>query len=233
MVDQIPESEIWASRSNVLFARSQRVLQSWIPSNQSNNQQDEDDESDFKGTRDAAGVGAVNQDEDSELDGILRRKRTDNDKLLEHLIGKKAAEARRKSQRADAGKSMSLSKHAAPKPITSTSGKVRVASRAQDSEDEEEEMGRAATFTSKQRRDAKTPAYATAGGQADVEVDADAEPPDPREELATVKELVKQDEEQDTKPKRRKVGSYLDEVLAQSGKKGKKKKKKTKGGEGG
>ncbi|KAK4496041.1 hypothetical protein PRZ48_013310 [Zasmidium cellare] len=231
MADSIPESEIWASKNSILLARSQRVLQSWIPSKPSNDQQNEDDEDDFQGTRDSAGLGAVNENEDSELEGILKRKRTDNDKLLEHLIGKKAAEARRKSQKADAGKSMSMSKHAAPKPITSTSSKVKAVSRPEESDDEEE--GRAAAFTSKMRRDTKTPAYATAGGQADVEVDPDAEPPDPRKELATVQELEKQNEEQDTKPKRRKVGSYLDEVLGLSGKKGKKKKKKGKGGEGG
>lgn len=234
MADQISEDQILLNKHNVLLARSRAVLQSWVTAKHdesSNTPEDEDDESDLQGMREVAGLGAVNQDEDSELDGILKRKRTDQDKLLENLIGKKAAEARKKSQKAVAGKSMSMSRHAAPKSITSTASRAKVASRPQDSEDEDEEMGRAATFTSRKTRDTKSPAYATVKGESPVDVDPDAEPPDPREEPATLKELAKSEDTQETKPKKRKVGSYLDEVLGHNGKKSKKKKRAKEGGD--
>lgn len=230
---QLSEGDIWFSRYNVHAAKDQNVLRSLLggsTADSTNNPQDQDDESDFKGTREVAGLGAVNQDEDSELNGILKRKRTDNDKLLENLMGKKAAEAHKKARKAEPGTSMSVSKHAAPKSVNSSTSKSKPQSRPQDS-DEEEEVGRAGAFTSKKKtRDAKVPAYVTTGGKAAEKVDPDAEPPDSREEIATVKELVKQDGEEDMKPKKRKVGSYLDEVLGKRGKRGKKKKKGKGGG---
>ncbi|KAK4619735.1 hypothetical protein CLAFUW4_10894 [Fulvia fulva] len=232
---QLSAIDILITRQNIALARSQKLLQSWLPakaSEQPTSAAADSDQDDFQGLGEATGIGAKRKNEDdSELGGILKRRRTDNDKLLENLIGKKAAQARKKSQEAE------KSTHAARKPLESQ--KLKMFNKPAESEDEEE--GRASAFTSKkQRRSQKNAtmpvdAVAVAGADDEDTLNGDAEPPDPREDAAVLKELAGQadiaaddSEAEDPRPQKRKAGSYLDELLAQKAKKKNKKKKKGK-----
>ncbi|USW55138.1 hypothetical protein Slin15195_G084570 [Septoria linicola] len=266
MADQISEADIWLSRVNIAHARSQKLLESWLPKSNSsstsattnsNTHEDENDqeEDDFIGMTESAGLGTRPKDSDVEVDGILKKRHASSqDKLLEQLLGKKAAAAKRKEQAfAKQTKSNIALGRTGPLPATSLSapsskpGPSSSSSRSapaivaeDDDDDEEDEPGRAATFTGKRiTRDRNLPAYAVGGdhgGRDSSPIDADATPPDPRDDVATIKAMVKgtsqaehelaesDAEEEEQRPRKKKATSYLDELLS------KKKKKKGKGG---
>ncbi|SMY22696.1 unnamed protein product [Zymoseptoria tritici ST99CH_1A5] len=234
------EGDIFLSKINVAFARSQGILQSWMPQKDSssatksskNDAYDKDsDEDDYTATGEAPGI-----DDESSLgdDGLASKSKLNpaSQKLLEQLLGKKAANAKLKEQKPH----RSANGFDASKPMPTTShSTLATATTAQNDSDDEEE-GRAAMLTSSSRRgtrkvrDRKRPAYVTAGGSADAIVDPDVEPPDPREDPATVREILGQgegvalqEEEVEKRPAKRKATSFMDEMLA------KKKKKKGKG----
>lgn len=228
------EADIWLAKMNVGLNRSERVLQSWsrpkrVIENETSSRTscgsvaDED----FSAMSGSGGVGIVACADEA----ILGRKKLSdgNQKLLEQLLGKRAANAKMKEKKPHtSANGQEVSK---PMPVES---KPKVAVPVDDSEDEE--MGRASTLSSRDMgrrkvRDTKVPAYTTAGGERDVIVNPDVEPPDPREDLATVMELVSQekvaeDEAEmlvEKRPAKRKAASYLDEMLAKKKNKGKKK----------
>ncbi|KAF7188731.1 hypothetical protein HII31_09983, partial [Pseudocercospora fuligena] len=221
---QPSEADIWLNK----FALKQQEAPSLFPQVKASISQNvNEDEEDFDALDDTAGLGMPKKDEtDSQIDLLLKKRNMSNDRLLETLIGKKAADAKRRSQAAS--KSNIASNHAAPKPVTTTA-RPRV-----ESSDDEEEMGRASAFTSKRKtRDRDLPAYTVGGADSPAHVDIDAQPEDPREDLATVKALANGDQAQKEKssgeeqrPSKRKATSYLDELL--SSKKKKKKKGKSK-----
>ncbi|KAI7520430.1 hypothetical protein KC331_g20223, partial [Hortaea werneckii] len=145
------EADVILNRTNVALARSQRLIQSWLPpkpSEQSAATQStpaEDDEEDFKGLDETAGIGSKRKAEDEGLpDGALRRKKlASNDKLLEQILGKKAAQQKKKQ---DASKN-SLKASLPAKQIPAQPTKPQ-----QPDSEEEEEEGRAAAFKSKKRK---------------------------------------------------------------------------------
>lgn len=216
---EIDPDEVFVNRFNVKDAsRSANALKllqlSGLRAAEDEGLEDEDDFEDVGET----GVLGFKLNNTGDISDAIRLQRTSNSKLLENIMGKKEAEAHRKMQ---------ASKHSTSKPMEKSQPKAvqRV------DEDDDEDEGRAAAVSSKGKkrkaRDNKTPAY-TAGGQADSGLDEAAEPPDPREDTATVKELATQDKsevEETQRPKKRKAGSYLDEILAKSAKKKKKKNK--------
>lgn len=233
---QVSEADIWLAKMNVGLNRSEKVLQSWMRPGQpldsasslGGSGDKNDDDEDFSAMSGVGGIGTVASADDA-VPG--RKKLSDsNQKLLEHLLGKRAASAKMKEKKPHT----SANGQTGSKPMPSDS-KPKVTAPVDDSEDDEE-MGRASTLGSRgtggrKVRDAKRPAYTTAGGEGDAIVDLDVEPPDPREDLATVAELVTQEktagdeaEVQATKkPAKRKATSYLDEMLAKKKSKGKKK----------
>lgn len=220
---QASEADIWFNK----LALKQQQLPSLFPQTNGQFPQNvEDGEEDFDALDDTAGLGMPKKDEtDSQIDLLLKKRNMSNDRLLETLIGKKAADAKRRSQAAS--KTNIASNHAAPKPVT-TSSRPR-----QESSDDEEEMGRASAFTSKRKtRDRDLPAYTVGGADSPARVDIDAQPEDPREDMATVQALANGDQAQkegdsgeEHKPSKKKATSYLDELLSSK----KKKKKKGKG----
>ena len=215
---QLP-SDVVISRINLQLMRSRSILQSWTSLKQEADDGADglvDNDNEFVTSGDHAGVGVVPKG-DSEF-AIPTRNSASKDKLLEQLIGKKAANAKR---REDAHKSMSASKHAAPKPMVKDVKKVT----AEEDSDSDEE-GRAAAFTSKKASKPRmqAPAVGEVSDAVNVGVENDVLPP--------VKWKHRDYGEQDAggaseKPrpsKRQGGGSYLDELLAKKAKKSKKKK---------
>lgn len=232
----VSEADIWLAKMNVGLNRSERVLQSWMRPGKSiengSSLQDgrggDDGEEDFSAMSGVGGIGTIASADDA-VPG--RKKLSDgNQKLLEHLLGKRAASAKMMEKKPH----VSANGQTGSKPMPVES-KSKVTAPADESEDDEE-MGRASTLTSRgtggrKVRDNKRPAYATAGGRGDAIVDLDVEPSDPREDLATVAELITQEKPTEDeievpvskKPAKRKATSYLDEMLAKKKNKGKKK----------
>ncbi|KAF2209550.1 hypothetical protein CERZMDRAFT_100341 [Cercospora zeae-maydis SCOH1-5] len=246
MAEHASDADVWLSRVNIAQARSQRLLQSWLPKNAAPSStpaegDDDDDQDNFTGLTESAGLGTKPKESDFEVDGILKKRHaSSNDKLLEQLLGKKAAAAKKKEQAlAKQSKSNIALGRAAPvsangTPASAKGGLARPAVPAVDSEDEDE-PGRAATFTGRKvTRDRHSPAYATRGGGARgaTPIDEHATPPDPREDAATIKAMKdgisqasqEQAEAQadSARPRKKKTTSYLDELLS------KKKRKKPK-----
>ena len=229
MAGSTSEADVILNRINVSLARSQRLINSWLPPKaESQDVEENEDEEDFKSMTEIGGLGSKTAyaGDESLPDGAFQRKKlSSNDKLLEQLLGKKAAQARKKSQ--DAGKSMSTSKHAAPKQLTTRPK----ASREVESEDEDE-GGRSAAFKSRQRNKPSNPR--TADPQADDDqIDVLIEDQSVTATVGTddggsfnAKSVNIFNTEQE--PAKRKTTSYLDELLAQkANKKSKKKKSKS------
>ncbi|RMY57040.1 hypothetical protein D0863_12772 [Hortaea werneckii] len=226
------EADVILNRTNVALARSQRLIQSWLPpkpSEESAATQStpaEDDEEDFKGLDETAGIGSKRKAEDEGLpDGALKRKKlASNDKLLEQILGKKAAQQKKKQ---DASKnSIKNSLPAKQMPAQPTKPQEP------DSEEEEEE-GRAAAFKSKKRK-ANPPVSRPTEPPfrvADAQERRNSEEGMQKTHNATYDAEAQPANEKDTddeRPAKRKTGSYLDELLNQKASKKSKKKNKSK-----
>lgn len=164
---------------------------------------------------------------------FTRRAPTSNDKLLEQLIGKKAAKAHLAKKEASKSKvKQEKSRRPAPAP------------KKEESEDEEE--GRASAFKSKKRKVEKPkPAAVDVGEESDdlakvPDADLPLQPANNVKshehgaggEAATKLDLGVREDDSTTEekaPRQRsskpKTGSYLDEILAERSKKKKKKKR--------
>ena len=223
--DALSQADIIFNRTNVALARSQRLIQSWLPPKPEAENQDtpanQDDDDDFRGDSEIGGIGSAVQKDDSGLpEGAFKRRNPGaNDKLLDSLLGKRAANAHRKAQ--------ALAKNATAQPQTAAKPLVKETPKrpAQDS-DSDDEGGRAAAFKSKRPRPSKPqPKIAeeatdndTDARVADEEVKANVkEPsPEPPQETSTASKSGG----------RKRPASYLDELLGQKANKKSKKKKK-------
>lgn len=239
--DHITEADIWLSRSNIVQARSQRLLQSWLPTAQntaSTPAEDNDGQDDFVAMTESAGLGTAPAESEFEVDGILKKRHaSSNDKLLEQLLGKKAAAAKKKEQAlARQTKTNIALGRAAPVPAPAKGTSATPSRPVDDDSEDEDEPGRAATFTGKRvTRDNNLPAYAAAGSsrRGATPIDEDAEPPDPRDDAATIAAMKNGTSQAHQEPpasedggpprKKNKSTSYLDELLSK-----KKQRKKTK-----
>jgi hypothetical protein len=176
------------------------------------------------------GVGAKIP-KDIENGSFTRRVPTSDDKLLQQLIGKKAAKAHLDARQA--------SKHSAKQPGQKYS-KPQATPKKEESEDEEE--GRASAFKSKKRKTMRTkPVELTAGDLGIDDGVSDEIPSAPRHGMhndaskGNTYEAADDGDAEDhkkKKPKPRqettKSTSYLDQVLADRSKKKKNKKSKSK-----
>lgn len=214
------QADIILNRANVALARSQRLIQSWLPAKSAAEESpiQVDEGGDFNGMTEVGGIGSKTAFADDGLpDGSLQRQKlSSNDKLLEQLLGKKAAQAHKKAQ----GKSLSTSKHAAPKPLQS---KPKPIKRAVESDEEEEEEGRAASFKSRKMKHVR-PERPSETALIEDKVEQESG----KAERATEEgdEGPRPQQIQDSAYPRKKPASYLDELL--SSKKSKKSKKKKK-----
>merc|ERR1711939_1114734 len=226
------EADIILNRTNVALARSQRLIQSWLPpkpSEESAATQStpaEDDEDDFKGLDETAGIGSERTAEDEGLpDGALRRKKlASNDKLLEQILGKKAAQQKKKQDATKNSIKASLPTKQMPAQPTKPS--------EPDSEEEEEE-GRAAAFKSKKRKAnppisrSTEPPVRDVGAQTSSKQEEGTK--DNHDAVHAAEPQPRKDEDsEDERPTKRKPGSYLDELLSQKASKKSKKKNKSK-----
>jgi len=222
MDGSIDQNDVILNRLNLQLARSRSILSSWTTQPAATEDEEVEDDADFAPTSERSGIGSKAQNQDDELLGGLRKgKSAQKERLLEQLIGKKAANAKRKEDASH--KSMSASRHAAPKPIEHVQKQAKP---REESDDEEE--GRAAAFRPKKAAHVRRPPEATAGDNVVAEED------DPIPELPESKLNAGVSDAEvpavtapsiDDRSKKRKGGSYLDEILSQKAKKKKSKKK--------
>ncbi|KAK1074062.1 hypothetical protein LTR74_001309 [Friedmanniomyces endolithicus] len=172
----------------------------------------EEEDDDWEGMTELQGVGSKRKAEDEGvLDGLKRKKLSSDNKLLELLLGKKAAQSRRKTL-----ETSRYGGRAVVKPLE----KRATAPQRDVSEDEEE--GRAASFKSRKSK-AKLVSVAP-----EPELDGQDESIDAEEGMDAEPRAQPQLAEEESQPpaQKRKAGSYLDEILNQkAAKQGKKKKK--------
>lgn len=226
--ETLAQADIILNRTNVALARSQRLIASWLPPKdaaepQSSAQQDDGDDDDFRGDSEIGGIGSAAQRDDSGMpDGAFKRRKLGaNDKLLESLLGKKAANAHRKSQQ-QSGRGGSGLAQSASKPLSKEQPRRQLV----EEDSDEDEGGRAATFKSK-----KSKAKKHAAPARDEDGDEDAVPRAGAEELAerAVLDEPKPAASQQPPPAagKKRPASYLDELLAQKASKKSKKRKKS------
>lgn len=223
------EADQIINRLNISLARSQKLINSWLPpkfaeeidqEQQSSNDIDED----FRSMTDSAGIGSKSAYGDDESSAALLRKKrlASGDKLLEQLLGKKAAQAHKKTQQPVVGKSMAASRHMAPKPVLASRPKAK-----RDESESEEEGGRSSAF--KSRRESKMSKPSATEDDVVSGLDGEVAKDEPS--------VVRDDSDSEDRgmglpapkqsAKNKPGASYLDEVLSQKAKKRKKKAKHT------
>lgn len=253
--ESLSQADIILNRTNVALARSQRLIQSWLPPKPHQDQpaaaadeREQEDDDDFRGDSEVGGIGSSAQraTDDSGLpEGAFKRRNPGaNDKLLDSLLGKKAANAHRKAQAlaksaasgtGGGGRGAHAAQSATSKPSAKEPQKKRSAQ--DDSDSEEEESGRAAAFKSKRPKPSapplrRTPEDSVESGGANADGAEDGEPGQEAEggleaprETTTAAAAVKSG----GGGGRKRPASYLDELLGQKANKKSKKKKKTAG----
>ncbi|KAK0262404.1 hypothetical protein LTR91_014719 [Friedmanniomyces endolithicus] len=196
-------ADIIFNRQAVALARSRRLVQSWLPPKPTTDDAElpdqqpaaEEEDDDWEGMTELQGVGSKRKAEDEGvLDGLKRKKLSSDNKLLELLLGKKAAQARKKTLE-------TMPKH------------------RDVSEDEEE--GRASSF--KSRKSKAKPAVV----ELEPEVDRPEDPVPDEDGMGAKQQVQALSARVEAHPpaKKRKGGSYLDEILNQKAAKQDKKKK--------
>ncbi|GAB7339601.1 hypothetical protein MBLNU457_6199t1 [Dothideomycetes sp. NU457] len=214
------EADVIFNRANLALARSQRLIQSWLgpapTSSEAEKTEEELEKEDrelFKPEPETLGVGAKVPEDELDAFGLKRKSTTSGDKLLEQLLGKKAAHGHRASK-ARVQRDVPQQNNKAP---------------TQDAVSEDEEEGRASMIKSKasRKRERKPvnepqPEENTANEESARDFEPDIEPP------AT--KMVKEDSDEAEQSSRsakskRKGMSYMDQLLEEKARKKKKKKK--------
>ncbi|OBW63810.1 MAG: Proline iminopeptidase [Aureobasidium pullulans] len=201
------DSDVIFNRANVALARSQRLVQSWLPTKsaqetvQSKSEQEllKEDEELFKSTPELLGVGASAPDTDA--DPLLRKRPgANNDRLLEQLLGKKAARGHRASSK--------------PQPAQKTPTVQKTGTDQLGADEDDEEEGRATMVASNSALKRKGPVHSSRKTTAtSPHLDKVQEPPS--------------DEDDDPRPNKKRSGTYLDQLLAEKASKKKRKQQKT------
>lgn len=148
------QADIILNRTNIALARSQRLIQSWLPAKSPSDDAspsaslaEDDDESAFKSMTEVGGIGSQAAYSDDVSQSVLSRRKggAANDRLLDQILGRRAAEAHRKTL----GRTGPASGHVAATPMLDAR-RARTEKRAVESEDEED--GRSAMFKSRKIR---------------------------------------------------------------------------------
>ncbi|KAK4570371.1 hypothetical protein LTR86_002451 [Recurvomyces mirabilis] len=206
------QAEVAQNRNAVKLARDQRIIQSWLPpatateQSTATTQETDDDDQDFSGMMDElGGIGSKRKlaDDDDILGSLKRTKVARDDKLLERLIGRKGAEAKKKE-----------SLHVASKPKALVVKPVKTV----EESDDEEEGGRAGAFKSKRLK------KVAVAPEPSAEPDEEGDSVDEETRAASMAKTAAAPVI--TNPTKSKPTSYLDEMLSQRASKKKKKKKK-------
>ncbi|KAF4552315.1 Hypothetical protein D9617_10g072960 [Elsinoe fawcettii] len=204
------DAEVILNRANVSLARSQKVVESWLgpafglQSEASLWDENEDDEEAFKAEPDTLGVGAKAPDDDVGF-GLKRRQPTTDDKLLEQIMGKKAAKEHRAK--------MAAQKASQSQAAVQASGGGKGVKLPVADVDSEEEQGRASAFRSKgSRKRMRTEESPIDAGNAD-------------ESSIEAKASQRSGGGKASKEKSSKPLSYLDQILAEKSRKKREKSK--------
>jgi hypothetical protein len=233
--DALSQADIIFNRTNVALARSQRLIASWLPPKPESEQQEStkaaaaDEDDDFRGDSEIGGIGSMAQKDDSGLpEGAFKRRNPGaNDKLLDSLLGKKAANAHRKAQAL--AKSANAQSMEAPKPAVKEKPK-----RPAEDSDSEEEGGRAAAFKSKRAKPSKPQPKAQENDAEDgAHMDTDTPEASVEAKAAELTLQPPQDTNTSKSNGRKRPASYLDELLGQKANKKNKKKNKSAAANGG
>lgn len=196
--EALAESEIILNKTNIALARSRKLIQSWLVNPTADTPHgEEDNDEDFKPESETAGIGSTVQTDDAGRS--IRSRKANNDKLLEQILGKQAAQAHRRSQQ-----STSIAK-----PVQ----KVEE-TRKRDASDDEFES-RASTITQKKASKSRPQKKTTTTEQDQM--------PQTEDQASPAATQVSGAAPLSSKTKR-KANSYLDELLAK-----KARKKSTKG----
>ena len=229
MQNSMSEADVILNRTNIALARSQALIHSWMSQPKPGEVEDEDeDEEEFGGDSELGGIGSNAQHEDDGLADTLRRKKlSSNDKLLEQILGKKAAEAHRKSKAKLQEREININVPGlGMTAIARGKQKPQQKSGVRTVDSDSEEEGRSAAFKSKKLMPIKV--------QHDVEqLKIGVEHNDPllhverqsNEAAKATATLPEENAQLGERPTKRKAGSYLDEILAQKAKKKSKKKR--------
>lgn len=229
--DALSQADIILNRTNVALARSQRLIQSWLPPKPATEDQDSvhqpaaDEDEDFRGDSEVGGIGSAAQKDDSGLpEGAFKRRNLGaNDKLLDSLLGKKAANAHRKAQAEARGRAGQSQNVAGSRPPVKETAKRP----AQDSDSEEEGGGRAAAFVSKRAKPSRPQPKASDNvEERDTVVGTGQDEDEPNSSDAGAK-AAKETNTPAAKGGKKRPASYLDELLGQKANKKSKKKKKS------
>jgi hypothetical protein len=215
--------EALINRQNVGLARSKRILNSWLPAKREHEAaaEEEEDDADIVPMVESAGLGSkVAYEEHEGGDGVSlpRKKLSSNDKLLEQIIGSKAAHARKK-QRMEDTSSKNVNERSMSKQYANRTKQEQA---KEDQSEDEDEGGRAATIASR-RRDVPR-AKVESQTESQEKDGSDAEGADEFTQRGKASTNVVTFKPEDNSSKRKK-GSYLDEMLAQKSRKKKKKHK--------
>jgi len=201
---------------NARRARNFQLLMGRTPDSNDQNEttQDIDEDADFDPFTDEGGLFSSRDRVDSGLpEGLFSgTKPRSNDKLLEQLLGKKAANAHRKTQKQQ-GIDTNGAGHAAAKPLT------KPAKRKVDDDDSGDEGGRAAAIKSKKPKTSKAPSQPEA---VPVQVTEDAVlivNDDPEDVTVTEAAPPTPVSPPPRRAAKAKPASFLDELLSKKSKK--------------
>ncbi len=231
--DKVPDPDVILNRINVAHARSLRLLQSWLPpkSEQDPATQSTPEDDDFTSMTEIGGYGSKAAHADDASDGLIpRRKTTSQDMLLEQILGKKGARAKKRKD-AENARDKKAEKLGVSKPLVKRPGQGR---KMDDGSEDDDEGGRSSAFESRRVRSAgagkaeMAEVRAAIAGTTDVDTTTATATPGTLPQTGD-NEPAGESEREERAPKRKK-GSYLDEVLAQKSKKKSKKNKPSAGG---
>ncbi|KAI5202810.1 hypothetical protein E4T39_04489 [Aureobasidium subglaciale] len=203
------DADVIFNRANVALARSQRLVQSWLPTKSTEDAAHQkthqellkEDEELFKSTPELLGLGATAPDTDQ--DPLLRKRPgANNDRLLEQLLGKKAARGHRATSKPQP----------AQKPLPS---QPSASDQLNADEDDEDDEGRATMVASNSALKRKTAARTSSRTAATTSQKGSKTGPS-------------SDDDEDARPSKRRSGTYLDQLLAEKASKQKRKQQQKK-----
>ncbi|KEQ70564.1 hypothetical protein M436DRAFT_14949, partial [Aureobasidium namibiae CBS 147.97] len=199
------DADVVFNRANVALANSQRLVQSWLPTKTRQETQPQkthqellkEDEELFKPTPELLGLGATAPD--AHQDPLLKQRHGANyDRLLEQLLGKKAARGHRATSKPQPGQK------------TPASQKSTLDQPAVDDDHDDDDEGRAAMVASNSALKRKGPSQSSARKSGTT-----SQKQDETEPLS--------DDDDDPRPSKKRSGTYLDQLLAEKASKKKRK----------
>lgn len=219
--ESLAESEVILNRTNIALARSRKLIESWISCPKSADSEVDEAEEDFTAESETAGIGSLMnvEEENGLLRGLGQGRLGSKDNLLEQILGKKAAQAHKKSRGAS-------NVPTDPQHVSSKRSQGAAGPNKRKAESDDEEDGRGSAFMSKNaRRTEAASGPKTLLKSTSEHVNQDQPPSSSDARASAVKKQALPTSYSGRKDQlsSKKAISYLDEILAQNS--GKKKRK--------